>query len=178
MEPDEVDAAAHVSGSSEQPEMPRADGDVCADAAAPAVESVSYLGFVVGLDVYGLPLEHLREVARLKRLRRIPGAPSNVAGLMNLRGQIVCALDTRAILCVPGSAAAGGGYLIALRGFPDPLGLVVDGVTDVYAVDPGSIAPPPEAWPASRTVFTLGTVAIPRGSMTLLDLRPMIGRPA
>ena len=171
------DAAAHVS-ESEQLEPSRADGEGCPDAAAPAVELVSYLGFVVGVDVYGLPLEHLREVARLKRLRRIPGAPPHVAGLMNLRGQIVCALDTRAILCVPGPTPSGGGYLIALRGFPDPLGLVVDAVTDVYAVDPASVAPPPEGWPASHIVFTRGTVPTPRGSMTLLDLRPMIGMPA
>lgn len=171
------DAAAHVS-EPEQLEPPRADGEGCADAAAPAVALVSYLGFVVGVDVYGLPLDHLREVARLKRLRRIPGAPPHVAGLMNLRGQIVCALDTRAILCVPGPAPPGGGYLIALRGFPDPLGLVVDAVTDVYAVDPASMSPPPEGWSASRTVFARGTVATPRGSMTLLDLGPMIGVPA
>jgi purine-binding chemotaxis protein CheW len=129
----------------------------------------------MGLDVYGLPLDHLREVARLKRLRRIPGAPAHVAGLMNLRGQIVCALDTRAILCVPGPRPAGAGFLIALRGFPDPLGLVVDAVTDVYAVDPESIKPSTAGWPAARTAFTLGTVAIPRGLMTLLDLGPMIG---
>jgi len=176
MGPDEAEAAAHVDGSAGT-EIPRADADFRPDAAVPVVEPVAYLGFVVGLDVYGLPLDHLREVARLKRLRRIPGAPPSVAGLMNLRGQIVCALDTRAILCVPGPAPAGGGYLIALRGFPDPLGLVVDAVTDVHAVDPGSIEPPPAAWPPSRTVFTLGTVTIPRGLMTLLDLRPMIGLP-
>ena len=168
------DAAAHVS-ESEPLEPRRADADGCADAAAPAVELVSYLGFVVGVNVYGLPLDHLREVARLKRLRRIPGAPPHVAGLMNLRGQIVCALDTRAVLCVPGPAPPGAGYLIALRGFPDPLGLVVDAVTDVYAVDPASIAPPPEGWSVSRIVFTRGTVATPRGSMTLLDLPQMIG---
>ena len=174
MDLDAAEAARHLTGS-EGIEIPGAVTPSCAETAAPAVEPVSYLGFLVGLDVYGLPLDHLREVARLKRLRRIPGAPANVAGLMNLRGQIVCALDTRTILCVPGSPPAGAGFLIALRGFPDPLGLVVDAVTDVYAVDPESIQPSPAGWSAARTTFTLGTVAIPRGLMTLLDLGPMIG---
>jgi purine-binding chemotaxis protein CheW len=144
------------------------------DPAFPVVERASYLGFVVGSNVYGLPLEQLREVAPLKRLRRIPGAPRHVAGLMNLRGEIVCALDTRAILSTPGASSSGAGYLIALRGFPDPLGLVVDSITDVYAIDPALIEPPPESWPASRTALSLGTTTVPEGVMTLLDLRRMI----
>jgi purine-binding chemotaxis protein CheW len=141
--------------------------------AGPVVERVSYLGFVVGSNVYGLPLDQLREVAPLKRLRRIPGAPRHVAGLMNLRGEIVCALDTRAILSLSG-APSGGGYLIALRGFPDPLGLVVDAITDVYAIDPAVVESPPEAWPASRAALSLGTATVREGVMTLLDLRRMI----
>jgi purine-binding chemotaxis protein CheW len=142
--------------------------------ADPVVERVSYLGFVVGSDVYGLPLEQLREVAPLKRLRRIPGAPRHVAGLMNLRGEIVCALDTRAILSIADAPSSGAGYLIALRGFPDPLGLVVDSITDVYAIDPAVIESPPDAWPASRAALSLGTTTVPEGMMTLLDLRRMI----
>jgi purine-binding chemotaxis protein CheW len=142
--------------------------------AAPVVERVSYLGFVVGSDVYGLPLEQLREVAPLKRLRRIPGAPRHVAGLMNLRGEIVCALDTRAILSIAAAPSSGAGYLIALRGFPDPLGLVVDAITDVYAIDPAVIESPPESWPTSRAALSLGTTIVPEGVMTLLDLQRMI----
>jgi purine-binding chemotaxis protein CheW len=137
----------------------------------PVVERVSYLGFVVGVNVYGLPLDQLREVAPLKRLRRIPGAPRHVAGLMNLRGQIVCALDTRAILSLAGAPPSGGGFLIALRGFPDPLGLVVDSITDVYAIDPAVVESPPET---SRASLSLGTATVPEGMMTLLDLRRMI----
>ncbi len=140
----------------------------------PVVERVSYLGFLVGSNVYGLPLEQLREVAPVKRLRRIPGAPRQVAGLMNLRGEIVCALDTRVILSIPAAPSSGAGYLIALRGFPDPLGLVVDSITDVYAIDPAVIEPLPDTWPASRAALSLGTTRVPEGVMTLLDLQRMI----
>ena len=70
-------------------------------------ERVSYLGFYLGAEVYGLPLEQLREVARVSHLRRVPGAPAGVAGLVNLRGEILCALDVRAILGLPAQATAG-----------------------------------------------------------------------
>ena len=68
-------------------------------------ERVSYLGFYLGTEVYGLPLEQLREVARVSHLRRVPGAPAGVAGLVNLRGEILCALDVRAILGLPRAGA-------------------------------------------------------------------------
>jgi purine-binding chemotaxis protein CheW len=144
---------------------------------APAVERVSYLGFLVGLEMYGLPLDHLRDVSRLKRLRRIPGAPAHVAGLMNVRGEIVCALDTRAILLLPPAPLRAGGFLIALRGFPDPLGLVVDAITDVYAIDPATVDPLPASWPAARARVSIGSATVADGVMTLLDLRQMVAQP-
>jgi purine-binding chemotaxis protein CheW len=138
--------------------------------AAPTVEHVAYLGFIVGNELYGVPLEQLREVARLRRLRRIPGAPPHVAGLMNLRGEIVCALDTRAILALPDAPVPGGGYLVALRGFPDPLGLVVDAIADVYGIDPAAVEPPPGNWPAARVALCVGIARLAEGSIALLDV--------
>src|SRR3989337_64983 len=86
-------------------------------------ERVSYLGFYLGSEVYGLPLEQLREGWGVTHLRRVPGAPAGVAGLVNLRGEILCALDVRAILGLPPQRSTDFPFLVALRGFGDPLGL-------------------------------------------------------
>src|SRR5262245_58544711 len=102
-------------------------------------ERVSYLAFYLGSEVYGLPLEQLREVARVSHLRHVPGAPPGVAGLVNLRGEILCALDVREILGLPAQASAEAPFIVALRGFPDPLGLIVDSIADIYAVSPSDI---------------------------------------
>jgi purine-binding chemotaxis protein CheW len=162
-------------GGSDGPDPNRSED--LGDEVVAVIERVSYLGIMVGLEMYGLPLEQLRDVSRLKRLRRIPGAPPHVAGLMNVRGEIVCALDTRAILSLPAAPVPAGGYLVALRGFPDPLGLVVDGITDVYAIDPAVVAPPPATWPPARARLSVGTTEVTDGVMTLLDLRRMVEQP-
>ena len=47
-----------------------------ADEPRPEPERVSYLGFFLGTEIYGLPLERLREVARVAHVRRVPGAPA------------------------------------------------------------------------------------------------------
>ena len=158
----------------------REDGAAQPDAAAepdaaPARDRVSYLGFLLGDQVFGLPLDQLREVCRLTRLRRVPGAPPGVAGLVNLRGEIVCALATSEILGLPESSAAEGSFFVALRGFPDPLGLVVDAIADIYAIDPGEIAPPPADWPARRAAFVVGTAIVREGVIGLLDLQRLVG---
>ena len=137
-------------------------------------ERVSYLGFHLGAEVYGLPLEQLREVARVSHLRRVPGAPAGVAGLVNLRGEILCALDVRAILGLPAKATRESPFLVALRGFGDPLGLIVDSIADIYAVSPGDIEAPPATWPAERAAFFIGTARVAAGLMGLLDLARVI----
>jgi purine-binding chemotaxis protein CheW len=137
-------------------------------------ERVPYLGFFLDSEVYGLPLEQLREVARLTRIRRVPGAPSGVAGLVNLRGEIICALDVRTILGLAARAAADSAIFVALRGFGDPLGLVVDSIADIYAIDPGQIEAPPATWPAERAACFVGTVHVPAGLMGLLDVNRLV----
>lgn len=133
-------------------------------------ERVPYLGFYLGAEVYGLPLDQLREVARVSHLRRVPGAPAGVAGLVNLRGEILCALDVREILGLPAPASTDNPFLVALRGFGDPLGLIVDSIADIYAVSPTEIEAPPATWPAERAACFIGTARVPVGLMGLLDL--------
>ncbi len=126
--------------------------------------------FYLGSEVYGLPLEQLREVARVSHLRRVPGAPAGVAGLVNLRGEILCALDVRAILGLPAQASTESPFIVALRGFADPLGLIVDSIADIYAVSPSDIEAPPATWPAERAACFIGTARVAAGLMGLLDL--------
>jgi len=133
-------------------------------------ERASYLGFYLGHEIYGLPLEQLREVAHVSHLRRVPGAPAGVAGLVNLRGEILCALDVRAILGLPPQEAAEAPFIVALRGFADPLGLVVDAIADIYLVAPSDIEATPATWPAERAACFIGTARVPAGLMGLLDL--------
>ena len=140
----------------------------------PPRERQPYLGFYVGEDVYGLPLRQLREVARLTRLRHVPGAPAGVAGLVNLRGEIVCALDVRAILGLAAQAPADSAFLVALRDFDDPVGLIVDSIADIYSIDPEEIEPPPTAWPPERRACFVGTIRVPEGMMGLLDVNRVV----
>jgi purine-binding chemotaxis protein CheW len=151
--------------------------EAAADAAsvpAPAAERVPWLGFLLGDEIYAFPLGQLREVARLTGVRRVPGAPARVAGLVNLRGEIVCALDARAILGLAPRATPEGAFFVAFRGFPDPLGVIVDAITDIYAIDPGEIEPPLETWSAGQAAMFVGSARVRDGVVGLLDLHQLV----
>jgi purine-binding chemotaxis protein CheW len=151
---------------------PDQPGDIESPEAEPEPEQprVAYLGFYLGHDIYGMPLEHLREVARVAHVRRVPGAPAGVAGLVNLRGEIVCALDVRMILGLPEHTSTEPPFLVAVRGFGDPLGFIVDSIADIYSVAAADIETAPDNWPADRTACVTGMARVPAGLMGLLDV--------
>lgn len=139
-------------------------------------EGEPYLGFFLGAEMYGLPLHRLREVCRLSHLRRVPGAAAHVAGLVNVRGEIMCALDARAILGLAPAVATAPGYLIALRDFDYPVGLVVDAIADIFPIDPSAIGAPPASWPAARTACCVGMSSVRTGPIGLLDIDRVVKR--
>ena len=133
---------------------------------------IPHLGFFLGGDLYGVPLTRLREVARLTRVRAIPGAAPHVAGLVNLRGEIICALDAHAILGVAAPPAFEPGFLIALQDFSYPVGLVVDAIADIFTIDPETISAPL----AGTTACVVGTASVSLGWIGLIDLDRMVER--
>jgi len=141
----------------------------------PVDAGVPHLGFFVGAELYALPLTRLRQVAQLTRLRRIPGAPKHVAGLVNLRGEIVCALDVHAML---GASAppSENGFLIALQDFSYPVGLIVDSIANIFAIDLATLLAPPDTWPSERAACVAGTTSVSMGWIGVLDLDRMVNR--
>ena len=139
-------------------------------------EGEPYLGFFLDAEMYGLPLHRLREVARVTHLRRVAGAAAHVAGLVNLRGEIMCALDARAILGLPPAKTPDVGYLIALRDFEYPVGLVVDSIADIFPIDLAAIDAPPAGWSAERAACVIGMSNVRAGQIRLLDIDRVVKR--
>lgn len=137
-------------------------------------EGVPYLGFFLGREIYGVPLGRLREVTRVSSVRRLPGAARHIAGLANVRGEIICALDARAMLDAGAPAKADGGFLIALREFEFPVGLMVDAISDIFPIDPDAIEAVPDGWPAARAACCVGVSSVRLGFIGLLDVDRMV----
>ena len=130
-------------------------------------------GFVTVLiagQLFGLKLERVRDVFVPRGLSRVPLAPPEVAGLLNLRGRIVTAIDLRRRLGLPprGDGAAPVAVGIEERG--ELYGLIVDKVGDVLRLAPGTYDANPVNLDARWARVCAGVHRLDQGLMVVLDV--------
>jgi purine-binding chemotaxis protein CheW len=92
----------------------------------------------------GIDVLTVQEVIRWQETTRVPLASPVVRGLMNLRGQIVLAIDLRRRLALPDRPPDQPPTNIVLRTADGVVSLLVDDVGEVVEVDGESFEPPPD----------------------------------
>jgi len=97
--------------------------------------------------LFGVDVTRVQEVIRHQEMTPVPLAPSVVAGLINLRGQIVTALDMRQKLNMPPRPSDQLPMNVVVRQDEGVVSLLVDEIGDVVDVDDASVEPPPETLP-------------------------------
>jgi purine-binding chemotaxis protein CheW len=118
---------------------------------------------LLGVEV-GLVHEVLAEVAMI----RVPLADPSVVGLINLRGQIVTAVDARLRLGLLPRAQADGKNVV-IRGTHEAVSLVVDSEGDVVDLSDVEVQPLPENVDATIRNFTTGACKVDERLLLLLD---------
>ncbi len=83
--------------------------------------------------MYGLLVDDAREVVRSLRVTRVPGAPTETLGIVNVRGVVVTVLDLAAILHQ--SRAVTGASVVLIENGTRLVGFAVDAVRDVRALE-------------------------------------------
>jgi len=96
-----------------------------------------YLVFLAGGRRCACVLEMVREIVPMRAATRLPGAPAWVRGLVNLRGALVTVVDLSARFGVPRPGDSGEVLVAEAEG--KTLGILVDAVKDVMALDAGRL---------------------------------------
>src|SRR6185369_7742942 len=99
--------------------------------------------FYLDGNYFGLDVLKVQEIIRYQEMTRVPLASPVVRGLINLRGQIVTALDLRRRLELPPAPAGRLPTNVIVQGKDGLLSLLVDDVGEVLSVDEGSFESPP-----------------------------------
>jgi len=84
---------------------------------------------------FGIEVEKVQEVIRYQGMTEVPLAANVIAGLINLRGQIVTAIDLRKRLGLPSRAADEVPVNVVVRADGGAVSLLVDEIGDVVEVD-------------------------------------------
>jgi purine-binding chemotaxis protein CheW len=125
--------------------------------------------FRLGDLQYGIDVRRVQEVLGACDVSPLPLAPRGVRGLVNLRGQIVTAIDPRVLLDLPGRTPAQSPHLVVTHAAA-PVSLLVDAVGDVERVRDGDLQPPPVTLDARRRALVKGAAPLPGRLLVLLDL--------
>jgi len=144
-----------------------------ADAAASIVET-TYLSFRLGDQLFGLPLLSVQDVLDPRPLTRIPLAPPEVAGALNVRGRIITAIDVRSRLGL-GPRPDESRYISIVVEHEDELyNLIVDAVGDVLELPASQYEANPPTLDAAWREFANGIFRLEDGLMLVVDVSRLL----
>lgn len=121
---------------------------------------------------FGLEIEDVQEMIRQPPLTRIPLAPPDLCGLMNLRGQVIpvvdlsCRLGLRSASCGIGDETT---YNIVVNAIADVVSFIVDDIGDVLHCESEAFEPPPAHLNADIRCFLKGAYKLEQGFLLVLD---------
>ncbi len=134
----------------------------------------TYCTFRVGEMQFGVEVTQVQEVIRQQPTTEVPLAPEVVRGLMNLRGQIVPAIDLRRRLELPTSGEGKQQINVVIRTNEEPISLLVDEIGDVVQVETSSFEAPPETLQGTQRSLIRGAFKMDGGLLLILDTQKVV----
>lgn len=145
--------------------------------AAPATPAgtVQYATFLLDGLYFGIEVLNVQEVIRHQDLTPVPLSPAVVRGLINLRGQIVTAVDLRARLGLPPRPTGEPPMNVVVRTPDGAVSLLVDSIDDVVEADAALFEDAPETVRATLGTQVRGVYKLPARLLLVLDVDQAIG---
>lgn len=126
--------------------------------------------FVLDGAHYGVDVLHVQEALRWQARTPVPLAPPGIAGLVNLRGQVVLTVDLRVRLGLAPLAADAEPMMVVVQVGGEPVSLLVDEIGDVIDVDDSQFETPPDTLPTALREVILGAYKLQSGLLLALDV--------
>jgi purine-binding chemotaxis protein CheW len=125
--------------------------------------------FYVADLFFGVDVLHVQEVLRSQQMTSVPQAPGVIEGLINLRGQIVTAIDMRRRLGLPQRAGGQAPMNIVVRTLDGAVSLLVDEIGDVLDMDVATYERPPQNLDAAAKELIRGVYKLKDRLLLVLD---------
>jgi purine-binding chemotaxis protein CheW len=126
--------------------------------------------FKAGDRWLGIEVARVQEILSARPATPVPLAPPVVAGLVNLRGQIVTAVDLRRRLELAGEALGRDPAQVVVHGAAGAVSLLVDEVGDVLEVAEEDFEPPPPTLTGGARELIAGAWKLPDRLLLALDV--------
>jgi purine-binding chemotaxis protein CheW len=151
----------------------RPEGRPPANAVATDAASMMLTLSVAG-QLCAVPVLAVRDVLGVQTITRIPLAPREVAGSLNLRGRIVTAVDLRGRLGLPPRAAGEVAMSVVVEVGGELYSLLADQVGEVLTLNPEERAPNPQTLDPAWKEFSRGVHRQDDQLLVLLDVDQLL----
>jgi len=141
--------------------------------AADAAEQV-FVTLTVADQLCGVPVLGVRDILGEQSITRIPLAPPEIAGSLNLRGRIVTAIDLRCRLNLPPPPEGDKRMSVVAEQGGELYALLVDQVSEVMSLKASAFERNPPTLPASWAAFSTGIYRLDGRLLVVLDVARLL----
>ena len=129
-----------------------------------------YVTVVLGGQLFGLPISRVQDVFMPQRVTRVPLAQPEIAGVLNLRGRIVTAIDMRCRLGLPPRDETRPPMAVGIECKGESYGLLIDSVGEVLKLDDNTREPNPVNLDTGLAQISAGVHRLDKQLLVILDV--------
>lgn len=135
-----------------------------------------YLSFQLGKEAFCLEILKVQEIRGYADITTVTNTPDYIKGVLNLRGEVVPILDLRIRLNFKHIEYNEFTVVIILNLEGQNIGIVVDSVSDVIALNAGQVQQLPALISSINTKFITGVVTMDMHTLMLLDIDRLLSK--
>jgi len=124
--------------------------------------------------LYAVDIMRIKEIIRLPKLAPLPRALPFVEGVINLRGSVIPVVDLRKRFGLPPAGERDSSRLLILSVSGQPLGLIVDEVTEMISVPLRDLKPPPRGVRMVGSEYMIGLCLVQEVPVMLLNIDALL----
>ena len=135
---------------------------------------LQWVTFRLANETYGINVMQVQEVLRFTDIAPVPGAPPYVLGIINLRGNVVTVIDTRARFGLPPTEITDNTRIVIIESDEQVVGILVDSVAEVVYLKSSEIDSAPNVGTEESAKFIQGVSNRDGELLILVDLNKLL----
>ncbi|MCD9149633.1 MULTISPECIES: chemotaxis protein CheW [Pseudophaeobacter] len=136
-----------------------------------------FVSFTVAGQAFCLKITQIREIRRWSPVTILPHAPSDVLGVMNLRGAVIPIYDLSARFGLETTEASERNVVIVVSSDGKPVGLLAESVSEIISIDPEEIQETPPVDSRNTMEYIQGIISHDETMVRIINLDAVISVP-
>ncbi|OCL26178.1 chemotaxis protein CheW [Orenia metallireducens] len=133
-------------------------------------ETGQIIVFDIGEEKFGVKITEVHEIIRMKKITELPINSPYIAGIINLRGDIISVIDLRKRFGIDNIVEDDNTRIIVVEFEGQNVGLIVDAVSEVLHIDESKVDVPPKSMAGIKNDYIRGIIKVGEDIVILLEL--------